>query len=89
MTDNVLYIHAVVPKLDKGNHSQIVAADVDYPPFIPVPEVIQTGENLSQFIWCREVTIAQGGVHMNQRIAVIGVQLGCVIKGFARDYVHN
>lgn len=31
----------LIPKFNEGNHPQMIAADVDNPPFVPILEIVQ------------------------------------------------
>ena len=44
MGDDVLDVKALVYKVDVGNHPQIVSANVDYPPLVPIFEIIKFRE---------------------------------------------
>jgi len=41
MSHYVFDVHAVISELNKRNQTQVVAADIDDPPFIFVPEIIK------------------------------------------------
>jgi hypothetical protein len=45
MRHNVFDVHAVISELNESNHAQVIATDVDHPPFFLVFEIIKAGEN--------------------------------------------
>lgn len=75
-------IHPVISELDESNHPEVVTADIDYPPLIPVLEIVQRRENLTQVLRGIEGAPSQCGVCIYQGFPVVGVFSRRIIERF-------
>jgi hypothetical protein len=82
MITNMLYVHAVITKLNKSDQSQIVTANVDNPPLVPILKIVQRRKDLTKLIRSFEVSGSQGYIAIYQGSPTIRIEQSCIIKRF-------
>jgi hypothetical protein len=73
MGEYVLHIHAVMNELDKGNCAQMIARDVNNPPFILEFKIVQRWKNAPHLIRRPELTFAKHPEQVFQRLSLVGM----------------
>ena len=89
MCKDVLNIHALVDELDEADDSQVVASDINDPPFVLVSEIVQRWEQTPHFIGRTEFTLTEHPIQVFQGLPLVGMSLRCNIERAFRDDVHT
>jgi hypothetical protein len=88
MCENVLHVHTVVDKLDKGNDTHVVTSNIDDPPFVLVPEIIQRRKHTPHLVRRVEFAFSKNPVQVFQSLSVIGMRPGCIVEWALRNNMH-
>lgn len=74
----MFHIHSILSEMNIGNNPEMVAGHINYPPFLPVFEIVHRRKDLAHCLRTTEFPSFKSPVDIEQGLPLVGIGLCCL-----------